>query len=79
MSLDEPRNPKHAAMLESDDHPEWKRIAIAQEAAARAARERDELEEWASESIEAEEARWANRFRQSARERPAVHYPTGSG
>lgn len=64
MSLDEPRNPRHAALLAKDPRDltdrEWDELEW---------HEREQIE-----SPEAEEARWRHRMRQAASERPAVHY-----
>lgn len=78
VSLDEPRNHKHAAMVENDDHPGWREIAALTEAEDRA-RHRAELEDRdACESIEAEESRWSGIFRRMTRERPVHHYSDGT-
>jgi hypothetical protein len=79
VSLDDPPNYRHAQMVENPDDPEWLKIAKRQARGERAAREREELELAASESVEAEEARWEHRFLQRAREIPAVHYDQGPG
>jgi hypothetical protein len=54
---------------------------MVREAAADDARREwmDYQEQWLIESPEAEEARWANRFRQSAAERPGVVYDDRPG
>lgn len=78
MSLDEPRNPWHAEMLEKDPSDltgvEWLRMARAQEAAEAAAAARENAELYAFESVEGEEARWSYRMRLRARDIPGVHY-----
>lgn len=74
MSLDEPRNAKHAALAESDDHPGWLEVARRQEAAEAAAREREYREQVAFESIEAEEARASYQMQRRAIEIPQVVY-----
>lgn len=78
MSIDDARNALHAAMAEASDHPAWERLR-AQEAAEDAARKAASDELLASETPEAEAARWSYRMRRSAIERRVVHYPAGHG
>lgn len=74
MSLDEPRNPRHAAMVENPDDTAWLRMARRQEAAEAVARHREAMELVEFESVEAEEARWSYRMERSSVERERVHY-----
>ena len=82
MTLDEPSNPFHAAMLQKDPadltEPEWKRLARLTEAEDRKAYRRAVEERAACESVEAEETRWLHPeygiFALQERDRPAVHY-----
>lgn len=74
MSLDEPRYWLHAAMVESDHHPEWIEMAKRQEAAEAESRARESRELLASETPEAEESRWSYRMQRRSVEIPRVHY-----
>ena len=62
MSLDTPRNHRHASMLEDDDHPGWELDLIRERQAADRAAEKEWLEREAIESVEARESYWAGVF-----------------
>jgi hypothetical protein len=68
LSLDDPRNPLHAALVENDDHPGWSAAdlaaARAQEAADDAAAEAAWRDRELCESPEAVEAYWSGVFAQ---------------
>lgn len=54
-------------------------MMVRTEAEDRARAHAEYLEREAYESVEAEEARWTNRFRQQAAEMPEVHYDDRPG
>lgn len=78
MSIDEPANWKHAAMVDSDDDPGWLELARRTEAEDRALHRADLEDRDACESVEAMESYWSGVFGLMERSRPVHIYSDGT-